>query len=182
MPPSGHNSEPMTRQATQRLPWEDRWSQPSVPQLLDPLKAHHRRAFDHLMGYLDAVEEAERSVVWYGPSWKWTIHYTLPGLPAKPAKAGARRAVKPAPVERRTLGYLVPKAEGPMVCLPLSEAEIAELPLPKLSKFVRDGIKLAKCAVAIHWACWSPSTQAETLQIIELLKRHHKLAATNEAA
>jgi hypothetical protein len=52
--------------------------------------------------------------------------------------------------------------------------------LAKLSRFIRDGVKMAKCAVAIHWACWTPSNQHEALQIIDLLKRHYKLTAPSE--
>jgi hypothetical protein len=151
---------------THRAPWADRWSQPRLEQLLSPLKSHHRRVFDHLMEYVDGLEGAQQSLLWYGPAWKWTIHYTLPVPPTNGHK----------PTERTTFLYLVPRVESPTVCVPLSESMIAELPLPRLSKFVRDGIKMAKCAVTIHWATWTPSQLAEATQIIDLLKRRHKLS------
>jgi hypothetical protein len=184
----------MSHQPIHRLPWDDRWSEPTVEQLLQPLKVHHRRVFDHLMTFLAGLEGIEQSVIWYGPSWKWTLHYTLPapaaGHPAAPVSAlagsahsgngssaglqGAKRSngkVK----ERLTLSYLVPRVESPLVCVPLSEAVIEQLPLPRLTKVIREGIKMAKCAVSIHWATWSPSTMAETNDLMDLVKRYHKI-------
>jgi hypothetical protein len=69
-----------------------------------------------------------------------------------------------------------------MVCVPLSDAVLNDLPIARLGKVVRDGIKMAKCAVTIHWATWTPTSQAEALQIIDLLKRRHKNAHQGELA
>jgi hypothetical protein len=159
----------MSRTAlSNRLPWDDRWSRPSLPQLIQPLKAHHRRAFETLMNELTPLPSVERSILWYGPAWKWTIHFTLPPQTRKSGK-GAQ------PSEPDTLCYLVPRIESPMVCVPLSEAVIEQLPMQRLSKLIRDGIKMAKCAVAIHWACWTPNNQGEVAHIVDLVKRRHKL-------
>ena len=70
-----------------------------------------------------------------------------------------------------------------MVCVPLSDPVLRELPIARLSKYVRDGIKMAKWAVTIHWATWTPVTHAEALLIIDLLaSRRHKMATHAELA
>lgn len=158
--------------ATNRLAWSDRWSQPDLPQLLDPLKTHHRRVADALLDQLGSLEGVERSIIWYGPAWKWTIHYNFTERPAKGIK-------QPEP---STLCYLVPKIESPMVCVPLSDEVIASLPMTRLSRFIRDGIRMAKCAVAIHWACWTPTSQGDVVQIVELIKRRHKMVLSPKPA
>lgn len=166
----------MANQAAQRLAWNDRWTQPTLEQLLSPLKMHHRRTLQYVMDGLAELEGVNQSILWYGDAWKWTIHYPLP------TPALARGAKAPPVTEESSLCYLVPRVEGPMVCVPLSDAVLSQIPISRLNKFVRDGIKLAKWAVAIHWATWTPATQAEALQIIDLLKRRHKLAMQAQQA
>ncbi|MCX5663002.1 MAG: hypothetical protein NTW19_25230 [Planctomycetota bacterium] len=163
----------MVNQAAQRLAWNDRWTQPTLEQLLSPLKMHHRRTLQYVMDGLAELEGVNQSILWYGEAWKWTIHYPLP---AHPVPKGSKVVA-----EESSLCYLVPRVEGPMVCVPLSDAVLGQIPVARLNKFVRDGIKLAKWAVAIHWATWTPATQAEALQIIDLLKRRHKLAMAAQA-
>jgi hypothetical protein len=120
------------------------------------------------MNELTPLHGVQRSILWYGPAWKWTIHFTLPPQNRKGAKASQQSA------EPDTLCYLVPRVESPMVCVPLSDAVIEKLPMARLSRMIRDGIKMAKCALAIHWACWNPSNQGEVAHIVDLVKRRHK--------
>jgi len=163
----------MSRTAsTNRLAWNDRWSQPSLPQLLDPLKQHHRRVMDATLNQLVDLTGVERSIIWYGPAWKWTIHYTFVNSPSKNNKNP----------DAATLCYLVPRIESPMICVPLSDDVIEKLPMTRLSRFIRDGIKMAKCAVKIHWAVWTPASQSEVAQIVELIKRVHKMATGGDKA
>lgn len=161
----------MANQAAQRQPWDDRWTQPNLEQLLSPLKTHHRRTLQYVMDGVAEFEGNNQSIIWFGHAWKWTIHYTLPGPVGRNGKPG----------EASSFCYLVPRIESPMVCVPLSDEVLSQIPIARLNKFVRDGIKLAKWAVAIHWATWTPATQAEALQILDLLKRRHKLWVQSRA-
>ncbi|MEX0775380.1 MAG: hypothetical protein WD042_06650 [Phycisphaeraceae bacterium] len=201
-----------------RTPWFDRWSKPSLEQLLDPLKPHHRRQFDRILAALAELEVPQSTIVWYGASWKWTLQYTYTPLPpvaapptgkaakdTKPAKsnghnghgktngnghakanghnivtrpaptaalkAGPSTALKPGKIEPGTLCYLVPKLETPLICVPLSDNLVEVLSHKRLSAFIRDGIRVAKCAVQIHWATWMPNSEAECEFLMDLLKR-----------
>ncbi|MCE9591430.1 MAG: hypothetical protein K8S99_12995 [Planctomycetes bacterium] len=156
----------MSRQAlSSRLAWQDRWSQPSLDQLLRPLNAQHTRLVNSLMEQLAQLSGVEQSIIWYGPAWKWTIAYTI-----KPATTSRSTKL----VDPHVLCYIVPKVDGPLVCVPLNDGSLDVLPIQRLTKFVRDGIKLAKFAVAIHWAMWTPATLSEVAQIVDLIKRLHK--------
>ena len=143
-----------------RLAWDNRWSEPTLEHLLNPLKAQPRRLFDQIMGQLAELPGVDRRILWHGPSWKWTIEYTL-------------RDPKGKHLEH--LCYLVPNHQNPLICVPLSDAVLEKLPLKKLNRFIRDGIASAKCAVSIHWAIFAPSTLAETAFLYDLIQRKHHL-------
>ena len=143
------------------------------PACSTPSSRSRGKIVNSLIEQLGQLDRVERGIIWYGPAWKWTIHYALittPSKTEKPAGAGA---------EPSTLCYVVPKIEQPCICVPLSDDAIAHLPMTRLSKFIRDGIKMAKCAVAIHWAVWTPNSQSEVAQIMEPReRRRHKTATT----
>lgn len=181
----------MTHSAVQnRLAWDDRWSQPSLEQLLHPLKVQPRRLFDQIIGKVTSLSNVDRAIIWYGPSWKWTIYYTLPantlvhlpplgGSGSSTAGTGASaNAGHPASSKNsdpETLCYLVPNHQNPLICVPLSDAVIDRLPLKRLNRFVREAIASSKCAVTIHWAIFAPTTLAETSYLVDLIERKHAI-------
>jgi hypothetical protein len=165
-----------------RLAWQNRWSEPGLETLLGALKPHHRRAFNHLMQQLEAMEGVSRSLIWYGPGWKWTLQYLhTPASKAGSRKNGRDNGHGPAtPDLSGALCYLVPDSLMPVVCVPLRSDVIGQLPLKRLSKYIRDGIAVAKCAVAIHWAIWYPVSDSDVGLLMDLVKRKHTI--TNNAA
>lgn len=159
----------MTRFATRTRPaWDDRWSQPTVKDLLSPHSDQHRKVIESLMEVAEELPDVQKSLIWYGAAWKWTVQYVI-----RDAKGR----------DLDTLCYIVPRVDAPMLCVPLTDAQIARLPMKRLPKLVRDGVRGAKCAVSMHWATWTPTLQAEVTQLVELLRRKHKLltAAGDEA-
>jgi hypothetical protein len=146
--------------ATKRhLPWEDRWHEPQVEQLFPPIQEQPRRALKGLMSDIEKLGKFVREVCWYGPAWKWTIEYRVPD----------QNQVE------HVLCYLVPSSAGPLVCVPFSDDVIAQLPMRRLNKFVRNGIRSAKCAVAVHWATWNLTASTEAGHLTDLVKRKHKI-------
>ena len=158
----------MSRFATaSRLPWEDRWTEPSVRQLLEPVPARHRHQLKAIIDELDAYEDLAQRVVWYGPGWNWTIQYQFSSAPVSACDV---------------LCYVVPRLESPQVCVPLRSQEIEGLPMRRLSRIVREGIRSAKCAVTVNWAMFTPSSSSETEQLIDLIRRKHKATTTEPRA
>ncbi len=145
-----------------RLPWHDRWQEPELEDLIQPLKAHQQRNFQTLIDQMDECSRMRRSLIWYSSGWKWTVQFTYCDDRGRTIDQFA---------------YLVPDAEHPKVVLPLEEDFIASLPMRRLSKFIRDGIRSAKCAVTIHWAAWTPGPESELNQMTDLVKRKLKYMA-----
>ena len=154
--------------ATTRLPWEDRWNKPTVKQLLDSVSAESRRVLRAIIAALNGYDAVHQRVVWYGPGWNWTIQYQLP-------------AAKDSPEDTDILCYLVPKSESPLVCVPLCGQEIDSLPVRRLNRIIREGIRLAKCAVTVSWATFTPASEADAEHVIDLIRRKHKGAAATIA-
>jgi hypothetical protein len=171
-----------------RMPWHDRWSVPQMDDLLLALKAHHRRAVNRLMDGLAELDGVEQSLIWYGPSWKWTLQYMQRraalrnGSKVRSHAPGAAPGLSPrmAPSNGTNddradgLCYIVPGGIMPLVCVPLRTDFITHLPEKRLSKYVRDGIRSAKCAVEIHWAIWAPNGESESGLVLDLIRRKYE--------
>ena len=152
----------MTRSATApRLPWEDRWTQPTVDQLLATVDPEPRRVLKTILRELDRHDGVTREVVWYGPGWNWTIQYQFGSA---------------TDMATDILCYLVPKQDEPVVCVPLCDQEIQRLPVKRLNRVIRDGIRHAKCAVTVSWATFTPGNEVDAEHLIDLIRRKHKAA------
>lgn len=147
---------------TERLPWQDRWTRPTFDQLLQPHDKEHRELLLSLVAGIEALDGVQRSLTWYGQAWKWTFQFNFYD------EAGH---------DVEVLAYLVPNPQSSLLCVPLLEPMISQFPIRRLNKFVRTGIQNAKQAVEIHWAVWSPTTQAEADHLLDLLNRKHKILA-----
>ncbi len=165
------------------VPWLDRWTKPTLAQLLEPLKVHNRRQFDRIIAALATFQDVDQTIMWYGPSWKWSLQYTYTpattsaevegeSRPRKSRSSRSRNGQSEPPQE--TLCYLVPRLEMPLVCVPLNAEMVEMLSHKRLSAFVRDGVRVAKCAVDTHWAAWTPNSEAECEHLMDLLKRKMK--------
>ncbi|MAE62950.1 MAG: hypothetical protein CMJ18_01655 [Phycisphaeraceae bacterium] len=149
-----------TTAVTDRLPWQDRWHEPTVEQLFEPLNPQHGKALRLLMDRIESYGQLERSLLWYGPGWNWTLRYDIRDFEDN---------------DLETLCYLVPREESPQVCVPLGAATLEKLPLRRLHKYVRNGVRGSKCTVELYWATWNLTASSEAEQLVELIKRKHKI-------
>ncbi|MGB0768651.1 MAG: hypothetical protein ACPGYV_13200 [Phycisphaeraceae bacterium] len=148
-----------------RLPWQDRWNEPTLEQLLDPIKAKeaHSKALGNIMAIIEDYEGIQRRIVWLGEGWQWCIEYVLEGT----HDTGAQNP--------DAMAYVIPDPEQPILCIPLHDSQIEQIPLRRVNRFIRDQIRSAKCSVEIHWCKWSPSAQTEVEHLQDLVKRKWKL-------
>ena len=115
----------------------------------------------------DGFDLADWRIRWQGPSWRWTVQILLgDGKTEKAAKSNGKD-------RDQILAYVVPGTEGLTICVPLKEPAIRSLPKKRLTKYIREGVRLAKCSVAIRWATWKPVTDSDVHQIIDLIKRNY---------
>ncbi|WP_432797396.1 hypothetical protein [Poriferisphaera sp. WC338] len=148
--------------ANTRLAWEDHWVKPNFKTLMsvyDP--AGKKKVLDQLIKNFTEFEGIRREIIWYGAAWKWAEQYTL---------------VNEKGNDVEVMAYFVPNPETPVICVPLRDEIIASLPIKRLNKFIREGIRSAtnKCAVEVHWAMWSPSASTEVEHLTDLYKRKYK--------
>ena len=145
-------------------PWQDRWDCPTFKQLKDASPEHARPQLKGLIEQADGFELADWRIRWQGPSWRWTIQVLL----------GDKKASKSNGDDRaRILAYIVPGEEGLTICVPLKEPAIRSLPKKRLTKYIREGVRLAKVSVDIRWATWKPVTDSDVHQIMDLIKRNY---------
>jgi hypothetical protein len=150
----------MNQTASPRLPWQDRWHEPSYEQLVSPLSEQQRKVFDRLVEGIAEFEGVDWYFAWHGRAWKWTLQFDL--------YDDQQQLIGP-------LVYLVPNPDQLEFCMPLKEATIQQVNLKRLHKFVRDGLRAAKCAVELHWAFFHPTAGTEADQLLDLVKRVRKV-------
>lgn len=150
---------------TTRSPWQDRWNEPTREQLLDPIKAKeaHYKALNNVMAGIEAYEGVEKRIIWAGQGWQWCIEYLLEGH----HESGVETP--------DAMAYVIPDPEQPIVCIPLLDEQIEQIPLRRVNRFIRDQIRSAKCSVELHWCKWSPSAQTEVDHLMDLVKRKWKI-------
>ncbi|MEM6552787.1 MAG: hypothetical protein AAF750_11765 [Planctomycetota bacterium] len=154
-----------------RLPWEERWTTPTLDQLWDAQKEHHKRVLPSFLEGTQAFDGLEQSLQWHGEAWMWTVEINFPE-----AELGGKAA------NQNAFAYIVPRPETPLVCIPLEEAFVEAVPMRRLNRFIRDGIKGAKQSINIHWAKWTPSAQTEVDHLLDLVKRRHKFLLAQQAS
>ena len=143
-----------------RLAWADRWTHPTIENLVEPLREQHQEGFAELIKQLDGLDHVRREFIWYGESWQWTVRYTL---------------LDDQGDDLDILCYLVANLEKPLVCVPLNATALGAMPTRRLGRFINEGLRSAKCAVDLNWAKWTPNSLTEVNFLLDLIKRKIKL-------
>lgn len=143
----------------QRLPWENRWAEPTQEQLGEPMNPDRRKIFDAMIENFASFEGVEQKLVWHGTDWKWTYEFTLED------QSG---------LDLGTVAYIVPKPDTAIICIPLTDDQLATMPFKRLNKYIREGIRSAKQAVSLHWGLWTPTANTEVEYLTDLFKRKYK--------
>ena len=73
------------------------------------------------------------------------------------------------------LAFLVPNPEQPVLWVPLTQEIIDQLPIRRLNRYIREGIREAQCAVETHWCKWVPSALTEADYLTDLSRRLLKI-------
>ena len=145
--------------------WADRWNEPTFEGLMadlkEPASIHMPKLLTNIRGEVDGLEER---VIWHGTSWRWTIEFTAPSTITTAGGEG-----------REVLFYFVPNPDEALVCVPLRPEVLEHLPIRRLNRYIRDGIRSAKWAVDIRWGKWIVTANTEVEHMTDLLKRKAKI-------
>jgi len=131
--------------------WEDRFRSPTPEELLAAVCKSLLPATELASRILRDSESLRPTVQWRGV-WHWTIVFAHPGDP-DPAAA-----------------YLIPDPIRPRLCIPFPEAAIADLPVKRLPKSVRDGLAHAPIVAGVRWPVWDIQNKAHTEELLSLLE------------
>lgn len=142
-----------------RSAWEDRFNEPTLRALREPLGADALKAFDRADAALrELTGSAEPKLIWHGACWRWTLEYKF------------NRG-------RDTLAVLVPNPADLQLAAPVSEAFVESLPKRRLKRAVRDGLELASPPFDTNWAVWSLTSVSLLEEVLSLLERKLTMAA-----
>ncbi|BAM04255.1 hypothetical protein [Phycisphaera mikurensis] len=152
--------------------WTNRWAPPTDEELLSNLTGNTE---NHVRNLIQRVEDAapgiQRKVIWHGMSWRWTIQFTSPSI------LGYNDASDQEDEPGRDLLYtIVPNPLEVLVVIPLRPEHLEHLPIRRLNRYIRDGIRNAKWAVDLRWVKWIPTANTEVEHLLDLLKRKAKIA------
>lgn len=143
--------------------WSDRWAPPTADDLMAALVEPASLVIPKLLAAAyDNVADLQQEVIWHGSSWRWTLQFTAP-------------CTLPGCDERDILFYFVPNPNEPLICMPLRPEHLQFMPIRRLNRYVRDGIRSAKWAVDVRWGKWTPTANTEIEHLGDLIKRKGKI-------
>ena len=140
-----------------RVAWLDRFRAPSSDELLSPFNKQTSALLEHARQKFLGVESSKEEIVWHGV-WNWTYVYRIPGE------------------GERAWAYLIPDPAKPRIAVPIDDEIIPDLPLRKLSKYIRDGLTHAPKVDGLRWSCWDITNRTQVEDIVSLAQNKLKLA------
>lgn len=149
-------------------PWYNRWAKPDY----DTLMAPYDEPVDTLLPKLftlaaEQIPGLERELIWHGTAWRWAFQYTAPAT-----QPGMAEEVEPG---RNVLFYFIPNPLEHTIVVPMSQAFLQHVPLRRLNRYIRDGIRGARWSVEVRWGMWNPSNNPEVDHLADLIKRKGKI-------
>lgn len=140
-----------------RVAWLDRFRAPSPEDLLAPFNKQSSSLLEHARQRLLGVDGVKEDISWHGV-WNWTFVYRIPGE------------------GERAWAYLIPDPAKPRIAVPVDDEIIPDLPIRKLSKFIRDGLTHAPTVDGVRWSCWDIANRTQVEDIVSLAQHKLKLA------
>lgn len=148
---------------TPKSVWTNKFDAPKVARLRDAYAPPLIPVFEAARELLTKLEGVDEQVAWQGLPWRWTVVYTGPGGEGTDLGSG------------RAFAYLIPDPAKLQICIPLTHAQVALMPLRKFKKAVRDGITFARAVNGVCWPTWDLPTKVAVDEVAEVIKRKHRI-------
>ncbi len=140
---------------TRRIPWEDRFQQPTVEILRSPYNKQIATLFDDIRAALADFEGASEQLAWEGVSWRWCFRYDLDFAPETPWTA------------------VIPHPDGPRVSIATPVEVLTSLPKRRISKFINEELVRPRVVEERHWGVWTLANKSNFADLLDLAKRCH---------
>ncbi len=153
----------MTKRLQSARPlWEDRFATPCVEDLLGVLPPETNALARSMRETIAADPELVESLGWCGLPWRWALTYRPTG------SIGEQDAV----------AFVVPNPEAPAVVFRLTREQFAELPVKKLSRFIREGFAQTRLVVGVCWPEWTFQSPTQVKELSDLFAMLRESALT----
>jgi len=148
-----------------RFAWEDKFRTPTPEDLVQGLNKHGETPVVDVRDRLLAIEGVSEELSWHGVPWRWTFAYRTEDDDSA-----------------RALAYLVPQPGKARLAIPMTQPQIAALPLRKLSKFIRDGLLHAPEVGGVRWVQWEPTARSQCDEIMKIVEIKLQISRQAETA
>lgn len=151
---------PMTTSGQRsRSPWEDRFKTPTYEGLRDLNNKQIAAVFDAARARLSAIPDVTESLAWLGIPWRWSMEYRSP---SDPSRAWAVLVLQPA---------------KPTISIPLPAPVLSRIPLTKLPRSIRDGLKAATPIAGVFWPTWECASKTQVDEVAQVLDMKRAIMA-----
>lgn len=140
----------MVRQIKIRSTWEDRFSKPTVQQLLNDVQRPRSYAFSHARALLLGYEGVVEYLAWHGVPWRWSMLYSCG--------------------EEKPIAYLIPDPMNPRVTVPAYVTDLAALPIRTIPSRIREGLQKAPEVAGVRWCQWPLESKAAADEILAFIQ------------
>ncbi len=130
--------------------WKNRFRTPQAPELLDAMDKQVSVVVAYARDLIRGFPQLSETLEWQGV-WNWTFTYSN-GDPRGP------------------VAFVVPNPARPRLTLALPDEAIPNLPIKKLSRYVRDGLAHAPVVDGVRWAAWDIASKGQVDEVVTLLR------------
>ncbi len=153
-----------TTGARTRTPWEDRFRTPTYELLRDLSNKQVAGVFDAARTRLLAIPDVRCTLCWLGIPWRWSLEFRSPLDPA------------------RAWAVLVMQPNKPEIAVPLPASVLAKIPLSKLPRPIRDGLKASISIAGVFWPSWECEGKTQVDEVLQVLEMKRGIMAAADGA
>jgi hypothetical protein len=140
-----------------RSAWDDRFRTPSFEEVRDLSGKQAAGLIDAARARLLETGDLREELSWHGLPWRWSLSY--------------RHAMD----TERSWAILVLQPNKPAVSVPLTSDVLSRMPITKLPRAVRDGLR-GSCQVnGVYWPRWEFTARSQIDEIFTVLDHKRNL-------
>jgi len=124
---------------------------PTVAELRAGLMVEASPAFDHARQALAQLPGVVESLKWMGVPWSWALVYGPAGEP-------------------EAWAFVIPEPGRLQVAMTLPSDRLGDIPVKRLSRFLRDGLMQTQVVGRACWPAWIVGTTAQVDEVAKLIQ------------
>lgn len=138
--------------------WSNRFAMPTPAELRSGLVVETAPLFDHARRALSELVGVVETLKWMGVPWSWSLVYGPAGEP-------------------EAWAFLIPEPGRLQIAVALPSDRLGDIPVKRLSRFVRDGLLQTQVVGRACWPTWIVQTQVHVDEVVRLVQSVRSQAA-----